>query len=216
MSTRFAGRSGGLRACVVVSLTLLFTGQPQLGWSDVDPAAKARARQHYKNGKAAFELGKFGKALKQYEKAYQILPLPGFLFNIGQCHRNLNLYEKAIFSFRLYLRKKPNATNRSAVETLIEDLEVKAEEERKRKEKERATKIPHYKPEPKPEFIVQPPPRHPPPRPPPPKPFYKQWWFWVPVAAVAVAGGAVGTYFAVRPQEASMPSSSLGVWDLSR
>ncbi len=177
---------------------------------------KAAAKSHFKRGKASFELGRFSEALGHYEKAYEMLPLPGFLFNIGQCQRNLNNHEKAIFSFRLYLQKVPKARNRAAVETLLEDLEAKAEAERKRKAHEQATRVPEYNPDRDPgtktggNIIVQ--------RPvkplPPSKPFYKQWWFWVPVAAVAIAGGAVGTYFAVRPQEADIPNSSLGVWEL--
>jgi len=38
-------------------------------------------------------------ALVDYQAAYDAEPLPAFLFNIGQCHKNLAHYEKAIFFF---------------------------------------------------------------------------------------------------------------------
>jgi len=186
-------------------LLLLLAARPAA--AEITEEAKAQARLHYSKGKAAFELGRFKEALKEYSQAYKLAPLPGFLFNIGQCHRNLDNYEKAIFSFRLYLKKMPEARNRAAVETLLEELEQKAEEERRRQQQ--ATSVPSYEPVPPP--ITQPPPY----RPPPPKPFYTQWWFWVPVGAVLVGGAAVGGYYAFRPREPDLPSSDLGVWNIS-
>lgn len=172
---------------------------------------KARAKAEYRLGKAAFEIGQFQEALGHYQKAYRIYPAVGLLFNIGQCHRNLGNWDKAIFSFELYLKKKPDTDNRKAVQVLLQDLERRAEEERKREAAARNT-VPDYKPDPN-RDIVKPPDRPPPP--PPPTPWYKNWYFWVPVAVVAAAGGAVGTYFAVKPREAPVPQTALGPWDIS-
>lgn len=187
------------------------------GWSpasaEITAEDKAAARQHFNNGKGAFELGRFADALREYEQAYKLAPLPGFLFNIGQCYRNLDNHEKAIFSFRLYLKKLPDAKNRAATETLIEELQQKAEEERIRKAQQ--ANVPPYDPDNTRPPITDPPPI-PIPRPPPGTPFYKQWWFWVPVSVVVVGATSIGTYYAVRPREAELPSSALGVWDLSR
>jgi tetratricopeptide (TPR) repeat protein len=194
-----------------ILVTMLSFGTASPLWAQPTEEAKAQARAHFKRGKAAFELGKFQEALQAYEAAYQTLPLPGFLFNIGQCYRNLDNYEKAIFSFRLYLRKLPEARNRAAVESLIEELEAKAEEERRQKQALRPA-VPDYEPKPDRRPIRY---TAPPPKPPKKPPFYTQWWFWVPVAAVVIAGGAVGVYYAARPEEAELPSSTLGVWDLN-
>lgn len=90
--------------------------------------ARARAKRHYKRGKAAFDGGRFREALREYQRAYAVLPLPGLLFNIGQSHRNLGHYEQAIAAFRLYLRKSPEASNRPAVERLIAELKKKLEQ----------------------------------------------------------------------------------------
>ena len=65
-------------------------------------------------GEKLFALGKFDEALDEYQKAYDAKPLPDFLFNIGQCHRNLGDYEAAIFSFKKFLKLDPEAPNRDA------------------------------------------------------------------------------------------------------
>jgi tetratricopeptide (TPR) repeat protein len=155
---------------------------------------EAEARVHFQKGMAAFELGKFQESLAEYERAYELAPLPGFLFNIGQCHRNLGNHAKAIFSFRLYLRKKPEARNREAVETLISELEAKQRAEARRKK----ARVPVYVPESRPVT--------PPPPPPLPTPIYKRWWLWTVVVAAA-GGAAVGIYFAARPREPGIPDS---------
>lgn len=193
------------RIGALLPLLLLLAARPAA--AEFTEEAKAQARLHYSKGKAAFELGRFKEALREYSQAYKLAPLPGFLFNIGQCHRNLDNYEKAIFSFRLYLKKMPDARNRAAVETLLEELDRKAEEERQRQQQ--ATSVPSYEPTPPP--ITQPPPY----RPPPPKPFYTQWWFWVPVSALLVGGATVGGYYALRSRDPDLPSSDLGVWNIS-
>jgi tetratricopeptide (TPR) repeat protein len=156
------------------------------GASADDKATKA-ARKHFDKGEKLYALGRFDEALVEYEAAFEAKPLPGFLFNIGQCHRNLGDYDAAIFSFRKYLSLAPEAENREAVLELIDDLEAQkerdAEEARRRKLDE----------------------------PPPPKEgkksrFYTKWWFWGGVAAVAGAGA--GTYFLLRDD--GTPDSDLG------
>jgi tetratricopeptide (TPR) repeat protein len=190
-----------------------------------DQAAEVEARNHFQRGKAAFELGQFRKALAHYENAYRLMALPGFLFNIGQCYRNLDDYDKAIHAFRTYLRQAPEAANREAVERLLADLE------QKRKAHPRSLADDPLIFDPK----VQQPTTAPsapvagsanavrdpaPPQPPAAdrssdRPFYRTWWFWTVIAA-AVGGGVTGVYFATRKGDSSLPSSPFPVWDLSR
>jgi tetratricopeptide (TPR) repeat protein len=160
-----------------------------------DPAQRA-AKRHYDRGEKLFALGKFDEALDEYQKAFDAKPLPGFLFNIGQCYRNLGDYDQAIFSFKKYLKLDPNAANREKVEHLLEELEDKKErgEGQKLVKKDKEDK-------------KEPPPDEPEtPRPPPHKPIYSKWWFWTVVGGVAVAGG-VGTY---ELTHSGVPSTSLG------
>lgn len=156
--------------------------------AEVDRAA---AKKHFERGEKLFALGKFADALDQYERAYDAAPIPDFLFNMGQCHRNLGDYEAAIFSFRKYLKAVPDADDREQVEAYISELEAE-------QEKRNAAKFGFENKPPPPDEDPQPEGR----------PVYKKWWFWTAVVAVGAAGGA-GLYLATRPDD-SPPSTTLG------
>jgi len=145
-----------------------------------DPATRA-ARRHFERGEKLFALGRFDDALEEYQTAFDAKPLPGFLYNIGQCYRNLGDYDQAIFSFKKYLKLDPDAPNREAVERLIEELEAK-------KAQGDSQRFVRKKREPE-------------------KPVYKKWWFWTAVGAAAV-GGSVAIY--ASQSGSSPPDTSLG------
>ena len=131
---------------------------PRVAHAD-DPATRA-ARRHFERGEKLFALGKFDEALEEYQKAFDAKPLPGFLYNIGQCYRNLGDYDQAIFSFKKYLKLEPDAPNKDAVEQLIDELEDK-------KARGDGEKFVRKKPAEASEES---------------KPIYKKWWFWTGVA----------------------------------
>jgi tetratricopeptide (TPR) repeat protein len=168
-----------LAATAVLATTLAVAALPAAA---EDRATKA-ARKHYDKGEKLFALGRFDAALLEYEAAFEAKALPGFLFNIGQCHRNLGDYDAAIFSFKKYLKLDPDADNKEAVLELIDELEA----ERK-------------------EIVIDEPPPPPPPRAGGKKPIYKKWWFWGGVAAVA--GASTGTYLLLRDD--GVPDTDLG------
>jgi tetratricopeptide (TPR) repeat protein len=154
----------------------------------------AAAKRHYNRGEKLFALGKFREAMDAYQAAYDEKPFPAFLFNIGQCHRNLGDYEAAIFSFRKYLDLAPNAENKEQVAEYIRELETE-QEKTTAKRLDLVDKTPRRQPEPGPE----------------PKDdessIVTRWWFWTAVGVVAVGGG-VGIYVATRSESA--PSTDLG------
>ena len=148
------------------------------------------AKRHFDRGEKLFALGKFDDALDEYQKAFDAKPMPDFLFNIGQCYRNLGDYQQAIFSFKKYLKLEPDAPDKEKVEKLIDELEEKQE----RGEGQRLVGK-----------------KEQPPPPPPPQqaastPFYKKWWFWTGVVVVG-AGAGIGTYEATK---GGAPDTSLG------
>ena len=145
-----------------------------------DPGMRA-AKRHYERGQKLFALQKFEEALDQFQKAFDANPIPDFLFNIGQCHRNLGDYEAAIFSFKRYLKLDPETANREKVEELIAQLEEKQAAKDARRLKLR-------------------PDEEKPPPPPPDSPFYKKWWFWTAVGVVAAGALATGAILVARPQ----------------
>ncbi|HVU51831.1 MAG TPA: tetratricopeptide repeat protein [Polyangia bacterium] len=81
-----------------------------------------QARALYESAEKSFNVGKFAEALADYQAAYEAKPLPGFLFNIAQCYRNMGNYERARFFFRRYLSIEPKAPNHRRVEELINEM----------------------------------------------------------------------------------------------
>ena len=161
-----------------------------------DPAERA-AKRHYERGQKLFNLQKFDEALEQYQKAFDAKPIPSFLFNIGQCHRNLGDYDAAIFSFKRYLKLDPEAENREQVEELIDELEQKkaeADTERLKLGKRKKQKDREEDPLENPEGGGS--------------PVYKKWWFWTGISVVAVGAG-VGIYYATK-SDGGPPSTDLG------
>ena len=74
----------------------------------------------------AYDLGDFDKARHLYAEAYELKPLPGFLFNIGQCHKKLGEWNKAAFYYRRYLARLPDDADSSQLEALIAEMDAKA------------------------------------------------------------------------------------------
>ena len=147
----------------------------------------AQPRRHFERGQKLFSRLLFAEALEEYEAAYEAKAIPDFLFNIGQCHRNLGHYREAIFSFRRYLALVPDAEDRERVEELIAELEAEEKKANGRKTT--------------------------PPPPPPPggggKPVYTRWWFWTGIAVVAGGTAAV----VIATSGSGLPSTDLGNLD---
>jgi len=177
--------------------------QPDRAPAKKDPGESdtAKAKKYFARAQKLFALGRFKQALASYENAYESKPLPEFLFNIGQCHRNLGDYKSAIFSFRKYLKLKPDAKNRKAVTKLIRELEDEIARADEKLERDRKREV------------VKPPP--PPKKKKPTKTgaFYTRWWFWTGVATVAAAGTATAI---VVGDQGGIPSSDLGNVEFAR
>lgn len=92
-----------------------------LSTAAADDAATADAKALYAQGKQAFEGGRTTEALADFEAAYAKKALPGFLFNIGLCHRTLKNHGKAVDALERYLRALPNAPNRVEAENMLDE-----------------------------------------------------------------------------------------------
>ena len=87
------------------------------------PEGNAQAREHFQKGQVHYDLKEYGPALEQFKNAYRYLQDPVLLYNIAQCHYYLEQYDEALGFYRDYLRRVPNAANKSAVERKIQDAE---------------------------------------------------------------------------------------------
>lgn len=192
---------------------------------------RTQARALFAQAETKHNLGQFGEALDLYAKAYEVLPLPGFLFNIGQCHRGLGSHNQALLYFHGYLRSDHKVKNRELVERLIALSEnaLKAEQDAERARKlaadrqardaatlraaeaaaQRATAG-------SPEAVTRPAEEDRRDREPRAAgmPVYRKWWFWTAIAAglVAVVATGVGVGLGTRT-DSDLPSGSLGTID---
>jgi uncharacterized membrane protein len=172
----------------------------------------------------AFAAQRYQDALDIFAKLYAETLHPIYLRNIGRCYQNLGDADKAISSFREYLRKakNPTADETREVEGYIKEME----ELKRRKEASATTATP---PPPKPETSeVKPlPSASPPPAggtatatvvtapaaPPAEESpsIFGRWWFWAIVGGVVVAGvggmAAAGVFNST--QDAACPTGRI-------
>ena len=153
----------------------------------------------------AYAAGRYQDALDIYVKLYAEQLHPNYLRNIGRCQQNLAQPDKAISSFREYLRKARNLApgEREEIEGYIREME-----ELKRQQAAAAqpvapgpatTTLP-LTPAPAADPTLPTPPLQltaPPDAPAESPPIYKRWWFWTAVG-VAVVGGTVAVVLATR------------------
>ncbi|HJZ87766.1 MAG TPA: tetratricopeptide repeat protein [Polyangia bacterium] len=177
------------------------------------PAPEQVARRHFDRAEKLYALEKFQDALTEYEAAYDAKPLPGFLFNIGQCYRNLGNFRQAVFSYKRYLSLRPDTRNRAEIEDLIVDLEKKIADA-DRRAKNRALRLEAQTPPPQ-SNVTPVNPVDPPPPTPAETPFYGRWWFWTAIAVVA-AGALVGVYAASSGNDNGVPPTTLPPIDFPR
>ena len=174
---------------LLIILSLVMFGRVALA---DDPPAVREAKLHFERGEKLYALAKFNEAIDEYQKAFDAKPIPAFLFNIGQCYRNLGDYDAAIFSYRKYLKLAPDAGNREQVEQLIADLEAKKDEQNTERLGLGRRDV---APPPAPEHA-------------PDHPVYTRWWFWTGLAVIGAAGG-VGIYEATH-KSGGPPNTDLG------
>src|SRR5213596_3204433 len=91
----------------VILLTLL--GGVSAGAEPQNGSERTRARELYRRGTTAFDLGRFDDAVRDYEAAYELTENPALLYNIAQAHRFAGRPEKALHFYHSYLRNLPNA-----------------------------------------------------------------------------------------------------------
>ena len=178
-----------------------------------DPRQEKSARSHFDVAEKAFNLGRFEEALAEYQLAYEALPLPAFVFNIAQCHRNLGNGEQAIFFYQRYLSLEPEAPNRGVVEELIAEQTRRQSEERVASAPPPPLAAPVDLASPSALALTAPTPddrpARPPDRPPPPRRTSARWWLFGALGA-AVLGGV--TILVIR-NAGSLPTGQLGAID---
>ena len=79
-------------------------------------AKRANARVWIRRANKLYLAGRFARAVKLFERAYAATNRPAFLFNLGQCYRQLDQCTKATRYYHQYLLSVPGSKNRGLVE----------------------------------------------------------------------------------------------------
>ncbi len=103
-----------------------------------NPATKQRARAFYDEGEELYAAGKYREAQAKFARAYETLPLKAFLFNIAQCHFQLEEYDSAGEYYRAYLKDNEDAPNYGIVQEFILEADSRAEAQRAQRDAEKA------------------------------------------------------------------------------
>jgi serine/threonine-protein kinase len=109
-----------LRISLILVLLVLLAALGGAGRAVAQPPDTEKQAREY------FAVGKYREALEIYGRLYAETAHPTYLRNIGRCFQNLGEPDKAISSFREYLRQARNATpeQRAQVEGYIQEMEA--------------------------------------------------------------------------------------------
>jgi tetratricopeptide (TPR) repeat protein len=155
-------------------------------------ADESPAKRFFLSGQKHFDLGEYADALHDFKEAYRVHEDPVFIYNIAQCQRLLGQNVDAIRSYKSYLRRSPEAPNRSEVEhkiTALEELPVQTTPAVTTPVTPIVTTPVPTTPtttEPATVTVVAAAPPH------ERQPVYKKWWLWTAVGAAVVVGVGVG------------------------
>ncbi|MEQ8983130.1 MAG: tetratricopeptide repeat protein [Deltaproteobacteria bacterium] len=205
---------------IALALSLVFLA-PTVAEA-VSKRDRTRAKRFARRAARSFKLKRYKQALRDFERAYDLVELPALRYNIGQCHLLLGHYDDAIASFERFLEESPDTPYANDVRALIAEADAEIE---KRKPK---PEVPIVEEEPAiavlddpPPPVVPPPPSPavttPPPAPPVAEPGdddgFPMWVVWAIVGGVAVAGGTAAIVAAQPDTTIVLPMGDLGVID---
>ncbi len=99
---------------------------------------KATAKQYVTDGLKAQDAGRYAEAISLYNKAYELVPHPELLFNLGQAHRLRGETAIALTYYQKYLAVDSRGRGaKEAAQWITQiDLELRAEAEALRKAEE--------------------------------------------------------------------------------
>lgn len=91
----------------VIALALFLSSPLPALAADPAPSIDDQAKAAYREASAEYALGHYRDALAKFELAFKLKQLPGLLFNIAQCHRQLKQFEQAATTYRSFIRLDP-------------------------------------------------------------------------------------------------------------
>ena len=86
------------------------------------PANEPAAQRHYAAGKLRYEARRFAEALAEFEAGFAVSRRPGFLINMGHCHRQLGELDEAVRDYERYLAYDARSESARAVREVVAEL----------------------------------------------------------------------------------------------
>lgn len=93
-----------------------------------DDPVTARAKIHLEAGVAYFNDGKYVDAEREMIRASELRSVPELMYNLAQCQERLGALERAVVSYRAYVKGRPSAEDAAEVERHIAELEKRIAE----------------------------------------------------------------------------------------
>jgi tetratricopeptide (TPR) repeat protein len=106
-----------LRWRIILGLLGLLIARVALAQSSVE-----QAREHYRKGTAAYNLGHYAEAAREYEATYELTLDAAALFNTAQAYRLAGETQKAILAYKGYLRAAPQGPQREVAQQKLDEL----------------------------------------------------------------------------------------------
>ncbi len=91
----------------------------------VEDPTVVQARQAYNEGRRLFDAHDWEPALEQFRRAFELRANPIVLLPIADCQVNLGRIPGAIESLERYVRERPTAADRAAIETRLTALRAR-------------------------------------------------------------------------------------------
>jgi hypothetical protein len=184
------------QAGITFALSEPAQGRPRRDYAADD----RRARRMFSQGKAAFDNGRYERALGSFRDAYALSPRPRLLYNIAKAEDKLGRLADARAHYRLFLKAEPGADNQLEVTQRVAEIEAQigvaaltvaspaqaAESSLAAQGAFDPNAMPHDAPV-RSERV------------------YKKWWFWTSVGAV-LAGGVVASVMAIKHNDTREPT----------
>jgi tetratricopeptide (TPR) repeat protein len=206
-------RIAGLLALLSISPSIALA-QGELDQIDQDNLLgeneQEAARKAFKDGRVAFDAGRFTEALERFEHAYSLSGRSELLFNIGIAADRIREDERALEAFEQYLEETPDSTHRKQVEQRVIALRQVLARDQREQPRDVA---------PTPAEVAAASTQAPERSPLGPSPSDRdddsvlgEWWFWTGAAVLLIAGGATAYMLAQPPEEqAELPKPNTNV-----
>jgi hypothetical protein len=87
-----------------------------------------RARQHFYEGKKAFEEKRYPAALEEFQAGYDLEPRPGFLLDMAHCARKMGDLPRARELYERFLETDPPEADRHVARQFVAEIDRKLEQ----------------------------------------------------------------------------------------